>query len=286
MLAKYERRVFDQGSLVWIEKYRGLQNLPHWHFENELLVCFSGTAVVSLDGVDYMLQEGMGFFCPSEGIHRVTGDEESLLMVAQFDRRLLQNLPECHLRLPRFLDRYGAFERMQEIYREYRDKRNFYTEKIRAMMLQLMIDIFRGEELMVRTGGESRPLLRYRQLLAEISQHHDEISFRDAAKFMNMSEAYFSRFFKRMSGMTFSRYLNMVRVGMAVDFLAEDPELTVTELMSKCGFNTLRNFNRVFRAVTGYAPTKLPPDYVLHIRSLATESGSFDPTLDSTEVIS
>lgn len=285
MLAKYERRAFDEGALVWIEKYRGLRNLPHWHFENELMVCLAGEAKVTLDGIDYLLRSGMCVFCPGEGTHRVAGSEESIFLVAQFDRHLLRDLPQCRLCTPLFPDRYGAAERMEEIYREYQDKRPFYAEKINALLAALMIDIFRGEEVAAGENGEPRSFLRYRQLLSEINRHCDEITFREAAEFMNMSESYFSRFFKRMSGTTFSWYLNVVRIGKAIDILAAEPELTVAEVMTRCGFNTLRSFNRVFRAVTGYAPTRLPREYVLHIRSLVTEEGGFDPTLESTEIM-
>ena len=59
----------------------------------------------------------------------------------------------------------------------------------------------------------------------------------------------------------------------------------MTELMGSCGFNTLRNFNRVFKDITGYAPTALPDGFVLNYRSLATEDNSFDPTLAVSEVL-
>lgn len=99
---------------------------------------------------------------------------------------------------------------------------------------------------------------------------------------MNMSDAYFSRFFKKVSGMTFSQYLNIVRVGRAIDILAVSPDITMASLMTECGFNTLRNFNRVFKSVTGYSPSTLPREYSLDYRSLSTYEDAFDPTMDSS----
>ncbi len=97
-----------------------------------------------------------------------------------------------------------------------------------------------------------------------------------------MSEAYFSRFFKRMAGMNFSHYLNVIRVDHAIDLLKNEPGITMVDVMSQCGFNTLRNFNRVFKEITGMAPSQVPDGFVLDVRSLATEETSFDPTLDSS----
>ncbi|MBQ2028424.1 MAG: AraC family transcriptional regulator, partial [Clostridia bacterium] len=51
----------------------------------------------------------------------------------------------------------------------------------------------------------------------------------------------------------------------------------MADVMSQCGFNTLRNFNRVFKEITGMAPSQMPDGFVLDVRSLATEETSFDP---------
>ena len=149
-------------------------------------------------------------------------------------------------------------------------------------MSLLLIEIFRNEPLVRRAAQNQKSIARYKDLLTVIDQSFDHLSFRDAAAFMNMSDAYFSRFFKKVSGMTFSQYLNIVRVGRAIDILAVSPDITMASLMTECGFNTLRNFNRVFKSVTGYSPSTLPREYSLDYRSLSTYEDAFDPTMDSS----
>ena len=75
---------------------------------------------------------------------------------------------------------------------------------------------------------------------------------------MGFSEAYFSKFFKKIAGMTFSQYLNRVKVEEAVRLLRENKGLPVTEIAFRCGFNTIRNFNRIFKEVTGCTPCPKP----------------------------
>ena len=43
MLAKFERRAFTEGCKVWLGKYRSLHNIPHWHYEHEL-VCWMASS--------------------------------------------------------------------------------------------------------------------------------------------------------------------------------------------------------------------------------------------------
>jgi xylan 1,4-beta-xylosidase len=125
-------------------------------------------------------------------------------------------------------------------------------------------------------------LTKYKELLNWIDQNFESISFGDAADFMNLSETYFSRYFKKMSGMTFSKYLNTVKIEKAVSILASEHNVPMTALMMKCGFNTIRNFNKVFKEITGYSPKQLPTGFSLNIRSMPTVQGTFDPTLNTS----
>ena len=86
--------------------------------------------------------------------------------------------------------------------------------------------------------------------------------------------------------MTFSQYLNTVRLEKAIDLLNHNQEhLSMTEIASQCGFDTIRHFNRTFKDITGMTPRELPPDYVLEIQPIRTIEAAFDPTLKSSELL-
>ena len=71
------------------------------------------------------------------------------------------------------------------------------------------------------------------------------------------------------------RAIDLIRAG----------SLSMTEISARCGFDTIRNFNRVFRQITGFAPRELPDSYVLNLRSNSGNTG-FDPTLAASELMS
>ncbi|MCO7108731.1 helix-turn-helix domain-containing protein [Gemmiger formicilis] len=127
------------------------------------------------------------------------------------------------------------------------------------MIGEILVDVFRGEPLRKAQWQFSDVITRYKQLLNHIDLEYEHITYRNAVQFMNMSDAYFSRYFKRQAGMTFSQYLNVVRIEKAVQLLDSAPTMKITDVMLRCGFNTIRSFNRVFREVTGFTPTTLPP---------------------------
>jgi AraC-like DNA-binding protein len=281
-MAKQERRFFDKGAKVWIHHYENLHNIAHWHFENELVVCQAGTAEVMLDGCFYTLHKGdCAFFC-RESIHNITGAPRSRVAVAQFDDILR---PVSYLKKPIFTDQYDAGIRMNELHREYQKKSPFYVEKMNTIIVSLIVDIFRGEALELGDYRTQPTIARYKQLLEMMEQHYDEFEFHKAALFMNMSEAYFSRYFKRMTGLTFSQYMNVLRTDRAIELLSQKLDINMDNLMAECGFNTLRSFNRVFKNITGYAPKQLPFGFSLNRRILLSEETLFNPTLDTSIIL-
>ncbi len=199
------------------------------------------------------------------------------------DAALLDNLaPHVSLKSPVFSDQYRLGPGLEMLYTELRDKPDFYAQKVDAACTFLMADLLRGEEQESTFDVSSGTLGRYKHLISQIHENYEFMSFQEAAALMHMSEAYFSRFFKKISGMTFSSYLNLAKIDHAIELLRKDPDYPTSELMLECGFNTLRHFHRVFKEVTGYSPARLPRNFSQRLRTLPEDSTSFDPTLPTT----
>lgn len=281
MPAKYEYRIYDYGVPIWIGKYRNLRNLPHWHLEHEIIACRDGQATVTVDGQHLTLGPGSCVFCCGGSVHYIDADPNCLLTIALFDPEFVKSFADKQiLKNPLYADRYHTGARLLEIEKEIAERSSFYVEKSKALLINLLIDIFRGEELALGRVQNSPTLERYKALLEKLDEEYRDITFQQAADFMNMSVAYFSRFFKQMVGRTFSQHLNLIRIDYALKLLSEQPDISMRTLMCECGFNTLRNFNRVFKDVTGYSPRNLPPDYSLDLRSMSTKDTMFNPTLE------
>lgn len=281
MPAKYEYRIYDYGVPIWIGKYRNLRNLPHWHLEHEIIVCRDGQATVTVDGQHLTLGPGSCVFCCGGSVHYIDAEPNCLLTIALFDPEFVKSFADKQiLKNPLYPDRYHTGARLLEIENEIAKQFSFYVEKSKTLLINLLIDIFRGEELAPGRVQNSPTLERYKALLEKLDEEYRDITFQQAADFMNMSAAYFSRFFKQMVGRTFSQHLNLIRIDYALKLLSEQPDISMRTLMCECGFNTLRNFNRVFKDVTGYSPRNLPPDYSLDLRSMSTKDTMFNPTLE------
>ncbi|MEX2640072.1 MAG: AraC family transcriptional regulator [Balneolales bacterium] len=81
-----------------------------------------------------------------------------------------------------------------------------------------------------------------------------DICLEDAANIVGLTNAAFCRHFKKVTGKTFFSYIKEYRVGNACKLLMEN-NLNVSEISYECGFNTISNFNKQFREITGNSPS-------------------------------
>lgn len=109
-----------------------------------------------------------------------------------------------------------------------------------------------GEELAIQSEhGEAPPIARARALIA--TRHGEDLSLDEVAKAVNMSAFYFCKTFKKATGMTFTNYLARVRVEKVKNLLI-NPHKRVSEAAFEAGFQSLSQFNRVFRRIAGQSP--------------------------------
>jgi AraC-like DNA-binding protein/ligand-binding sensor protein len=82
----------------------------------------------------------------------------------------------------------------------------------------------------------------------------DELSLPKIAAVAHMSAFYFCKVFKLSTGLTLTEYLARSRVELTKQLLSK-PQMRISEAAYAAGFQSLSQFNRVFRRVTGESPT-------------------------------
>ena len=110
----------------------------------------------------------------------------------------------------------------------------------------------------VDVSSESRRVLKVKDF---INTHiNDELRLEQLANLVSMTPTAFSRFFRLRTGKTLSEYIVDIRLGHAARLLLDTSD-SVSEICWDCGFNTLSNFNRLFRKRKGCSPTEFREKY-------------------------
>lgn len=108
-------------------------------------------------------------------------------------------------------------------------------------------------QLVLQTSGAELPVVALARTF--IQEHHTEVlSLAIVARAVHMSPIYFCKVFRRETGLTFTDYLGRMRVeSVKVQLLV--PHRNIGEAAFACGFQSLSQFNRVFRRFAGQAPS-------------------------------
>lgn len=110
----------------------------------------------------------------------------------------------------------------------------------------------------VEASSDSRRVLKVKDY---INTHiNGELRLEQLAGLVGMTPAAFSRYFKLRTGKNLSEYIVDIRLGQAARRLVDTTD-SISEICWSCGFNTLSNFNRLFRKRKGCNPTEFREKY-------------------------
>lgn len=96
-----------------------------------------------------------------------------------------------------------------------------------------------------------------------MANYAKQITLEDVAKQAHMTTQAFCRYFKKRTQHTFVSFLNEVRINEACKKLTMQDlhSVSISSIAYNCGFNTITNFNRVFRSVVGESPREYMDHY-------------------------
>lgn len=144
--------------------------------------------------------------------------------------------------------------RLEEAYFQTRvvSKRQYESiVRLLAIFAQHLAQL--SNQLLVREEKAEAPMIaRARAYIAE--HQSEEVSLKEVARAVNTSAFYFCKMFKQATGLTFTDYLARVRVEKVKNLLL-NPHKRVSEAAFEAGFQSLSQFNRVFKKVEGLSPS-------------------------------
>lgn len=110
-----------------------------------------------------------------------------------------------------------------------------------------------SNQLMVREETAEAPMVA--RARSYITDHQsEELSLKEVARAVNTSAFYFCKMFKQATGLTFTDYLARVRVEKVKNLLL-NPHKRISEAAFEAGFQSLSQFNRVFKKIEGLSPS-------------------------------
>ncbi|MBQ9116840.1 MAG: helix-turn-helix transcriptional regulator [Clostridia bacterium] len=248
---------------------------PHIHTAVEMLYVKEGDYTVHLDYVPYPITVGDLILFRSDAVHTVTaGDcERNSYYVIKIPPSFFLNLAggEAGVRysMPFAFNRKDSkclwtkaelegsaiLTVLSELIAEYGSEKYAAELVIRLKIMELMTSILRechGEETHVDSRSAS---LIYNVMSYVQKNYADDVDEKELSRSYGMSYSYFSRTFKKITGVTFKNYLNRIRISNAERLLFSTGS-SVSEIATACGYNSISYFISVYRSMMGITPYK------------------------------
>ena len=146
------------------------------------------------------------------------------------------------------------------MHREYKDEKKGYPDIIRALLITLLIKMFRLMEENRTADSNPHPASEFhRQLvnhaIAYMQEHATSaLRLEDVAMQSFVSKNHFSRLFREVTGTKFSDHLQKLRIDEAIHLLSTTED-KVTDIALSCGFHDIKHFYATFRKQTGRTPS-------------------------------
>ena len=243
---------------------KGWYFTQHWHEHVELHYVLEGMTILRLGQREISAREGNLVIVNSNELHAGYCDGTHMrVLVIIFDMSdFYKELADKNVIFQSLVEQDKAIDViMSAIQKEYREQRIGYRLICKGELLHLIVHLAREYAAEVLTERESdsrkRRLERLNTVLDYIQMNYTkQISNRELADIIHLSEDRFNHLFKESMGMPPLQYMNEVRMKKAMNLLKRK-EGTVVEIADSVGFTDYNHFGRQFRRYYGCTPSEI-----------------------------
>ncbi len=243
----------------------------HWHEEMEIIYIKQGQLQVTVNGQNFSGESGSIYLVNPRELHLMGSSDVSVdYYTLLFPLELLsfQTMDELETGLMQPLrsgqwmfrheltdDKAHTFSSLLEAVIEVNRRNHPWKQlRTRVLLLQLLETLIEKNALLRPAAGFQNRMQK--EMLAFIQAHYTEkITLGMLSGQFHLSEKYISHYFKEHFHLTFSNYVNHLRLTHAKRLL-EFTDLPVTEIALRSGFPSVSYFIRTFKGSCGISPLK------------------------------
>lgn len=245
----------------------------HWQDSVELIYIKQGEGIVQIDFDTYEAKAGDVFLILPGHIHGIRHKDlkrmeyENIIFDLNFlgsslldlcSQKYWQPLISEKFALPTYLSTEHPLNQSIRFYLDASDhlcstQPKGYELGVRGNMMLVFSLLFPMAE--TRKAYENPNMEKIKMVLSKLEDSYDQkLTVEGMAADCSYSPSHFMRWFKEMTGSSFTEYLIEYRLGKAAQELKITND-TILEIAQRTGFDNISNFNRLFKKRLGVTPT-------------------------------
>lgn len=270
-----ETVLYEKMHAVKVYYNEQVEDYPlHCHNAIEIIAPVKSLYYIETNSAHITIEEGDVFVLAPGALHSLYAPKSGERLIVQIDYMLLCNLVglESLIQMLRPFKHitYSADKELCDnlkgllltIYDEYNSARPFKEANIYSMFIQLFVQLGRAQINMqsifpnMASSKQHEYYEKFMSICSFINDNcTDNISIDLLCSMAGFSKFHFCRLFKQFAGTSYYEYVLDKRVEY-VERQLTNPNLSVTEIAMKSGFNSISTFNRTFKQKRMVTPTE------------------------------
>ena len=221
----------------------------HFHNSFEFIAVTEGEMLVTVDKKQYAVTPGSAILVFPNQPHSLHTEMHSKHILCIFSKKMVNTFS---IATDNKIPTSAAF-----------DIDNFYVKKLFELaddrslikskgLLYSICAEFNKNASYIKQISKSETLLRDIFDFAE-KNYKTDCTLDTLSRYTTYNSVYLSKYFKQRTGINYTDYINKLRINEAI-YLISTTDDKMVNISLRCGFNTIRNFNRKFKEVTGQTP--------------------------------
>ncbi|MFK9095102.1 AraC family transcriptional regulator [Bacillus salipaludis] len=168
----------------------------------------------------------------------------------------------------------GLLAQMDEEMQRANTNNDLLEAEVKLELVQLLVRIYKmsQEELAHIPSNKTEKEVHAEAIASWINVHYAEkISLDRISTELNLSKYYTSHVFKEVTGFTVMEYVMGCRLNQVKFLLEMEPNLSLAEVSSAAGFESVAHFSRFFKEKVGVTPSRYRKNKLTSSTSLAKE---------------
>ena len=246
----------------------------HYHEHYEIYYLLSGECKYLINSNVYNIEVGDVVLIKKRDLHMATHNLDFVCerIVLNFDDSFIEDFDDelktaldCfsvnHIKIPVNHKKHINLL-FSKILREYSGK-EFYSEKLcKNYVHELLVLLYRyiySEDDVTIDNDSTGPIEKAIRYI--YNNYQKKLSLAEIADICHMNPSYFSRLFKKTTGINLVPYINTIRV-KAASTLLSDTDMTIIEIANTCGFDNLQHFCEIFKKIKGVSARQFRKDFM------------------------
>ena len=229
-----------------------LSPLPHMHKEVEIIYVKKGSAVAHADRTSQLIESGDVFVSFPNQVHFYEKSETGKYHVIIISHKVFYGIKDTLYSNAPVKNVFTADKKLRDFLKCFINRTMQADIPGSAGYINLvMSEILTNIDLaptVKSADGTLREIMDYCE-----SHFTEEISLSSVAQSTHLSRCYISHLFGDKLSISFTDYINILRIKAACELLMETDK-KISDVSEDVGYGTIRSFNRAFLKIMGQTP--------------------------------